>query len=283
MTFLFWGLTFAMIAAAIAVVAIPLKKSTPLFSTRGVLVAIFVPLVALGFYALLGSPDELTAESRQPHRAQIGSAAASVGQPGTPVASVGNLVDGLKERLQQEPDDAGGWLLLARSYEHLGRYHDANEAYELAKSLGNVDSDLEKSLLAGLIVESTPTTIDPLPSLRGRVALSPEAAALVQPDDTIFIFAKESAAHRMPVVALRKTATELPIEFVLTDAQAMVAGTHLADYETLVVTARVSRSGLATDSVSGLEAWSDPVSPMTGSEINLLIATNSQAGISSDE
>ena len=87
----------------------------------------------------------------------------------------------------------------------------------------------------------------------------------------------------MPVVALRKPATELPIDFVLTDAQAMVAGTHLADYETLVVTARVSRSGLATESVDGLEAWSDPVSPTTGSKIDLLIATNSPAGIGSDE
>ncbi len=45
----------------------------------------------------------------------------------------------------------------------------------------------------------------------------------------------------------------------------------------------LSRSGLATESVAGLEAWSDPVSPITCSEINLLIATNSQAGISSDE
>ena len=87
----------------------------------------------------------------------------------------------------------------------------------------------------------------------------------------------------MPVVALRKPAAELPIDFVMTDAQAMVAGTHLADYETLVVTARVSRSGMATESVAGLEVWSDPVSPMTGSEINLLIVTNSQVGTSVDE
>jgi len=283
MTYLFWGLTLAMIAAAIGVVAIPLKKGTPLFSTPGVLVAIFVPLAALGLYALLGSPNELSAESRQPHRAQFNSGAASNNQSGTSVASVGNLVDGLKDRLQQEPDDAKGWLLLARSFEHLGRYQDASEAYEHAKSLGKVDSDLEKTLLAGMIVETTPTAVDPIPSLRGRVALSPEAASQVNPDDTIFIFAKESPEHRMPVVAMRKPATELPIEFVLTDAQAMVAGTRLADYETLVVTARVSRSGLATESVDGLEAWSDPVSPMTGSQIDLLIATNSQAGIGSDE
>jgi len=283
MTILFWGLTLAMIAAAIGIVAIPLRKERPLFATPGILVAIFVPLIALGLYALIGSPNEVTADNRQLHRNPSDSATASNSRSGMSVAPVGRLVDGLRQRLRQEPDDAGGWLLLARSYEHLGRYMDASEAYQRAKSLGKVDSDLEKSLLAGTIVESTSTTFDTRPSLRGRVALSPEAAALVDPDDTIFIFAKESAAHRMPVVALRKPATELPIDFVLTDAQAMVAGTRLANFETLVVTARVSRSGMATDSVPGLEAWSDPISPTGGSEINLLIAAIPQAGSYSDE
>jgi tetratricopeptide (TPR) repeat protein len=237
----------------------------------------------MGLYLGLGSPDALDAGHQQARANPFNSNSVSTGRSGTSVASVGTLVDGLKSRLAQETDDAGGWLLLARSYEHLGRYQDATDAYERAKSLGKADSDLEKTLLAGRVVASTSTNIDPLPSIRGRVTLSPESASQVNPDDTIFIFAKESPEHRMPVVALRKPATELPIDFVLTDAQEMVAGTHLGDYETLVVTARVSRSGLATDSVAGLEAWSDPVSPMTGSEISLLITTNSQAGISSDE
>ena len=185
MTILFWGLTLAMIAAAIGIVAIPLRKERPLFATPGILVAIFVPLIALGLYALIGSPNEVTADNRQLHRNPSDSATASNSRSGMSVAPVGRLVDGLRQRLRQEPDDAGGWLLLARSYEHLGRYMDASEAYQRAKSLGKVDSDLEKSLLAGTIVESTSTTFDTRPSLRGRVALSPEAAALVDPDDTI--------------------------------------------------------------------------------------------------
>jgi cytochrome c-type biogenesis protein CcmH len=81
----------------------------------------------------------------------------------------------------------------------------------------------------------------------------------------------------MPVVALRKPASDLPIDFILTDEQVMVPGTHLADFESLIVTARISRSGLATDVVEGLEVWSEPVTPVAGGEIQLLIAAGAQA------
>jgi cytochrome c-type biogenesis protein CcmH len=49
-------------------------------------------------------------------------------------------------RLQQDPDDAKGWLLLARSYDHLGRGHDAVAAYQKATQLGLTDSELEARL-----------------------------------------------------------------------------------------------------------------------------------------
>lgn len=59
------------------------------------------------------------------------------------VAPVSSLVDGLVKRLHENPDDAGGWLLLAKSYRHLGRPAEANTAYAKAKQLGQSDADLE--------------------------------------------------------------------------------------------------------------------------------------------
>ena len=143
MTFLFWGLTIAMVLAAIAVVAIPLKGEKSGRRLPGVIVAIIVPVIALGLYSVLGSPDDVTADGQGAHRNQFQGTNSSGGQNGTSVGSVGSLVDGLRSRLQQKPEDAGGWLLLAHSYEHLGRYEDARDAYEHAKSLGKADSDLQ--------------------------------------------------------------------------------------------------------------------------------------------
>jgi len=282
MIFLFWGLTITMIVTAIAVVTIPLRRGKPFLGTSGTLVAITLPAITLALYAFLGSPNVVTAESSLAQRAQFKSNSGSSGRSGKSTASVASLVGGLKERLDREPNDSGGWLLLARSYQHLGHHDEASLAYERARSLGKTDLEFEKLLRGGnRSVEEASAHSGP--ALRGRVELSPAAASSVNPDDTIFIFAKESSDHRMPVVALRKPAADLPIEFVLTDTHVLVPGTQLADFETLVVTARVSRSGLATDLVEGLEVWSKPISPLGVGEIDLLIKTGTKSGEYIDE
>jgi len=282
MTFLFWGLIVTMLVFAIAAVVVPLGNGKPLLSAPGILVAVAVPAATLALYAFLGSPDAVTAELSQARRAQFESYPASNSRSGKPAASVASLVDGLKYRLDRDPNDSGGWLLLARSYQHLGHHDEASFAYERAQSLGRADLELEK-LLRGANQSLQEAFTHAGPALRGRVKLSPAAASSVNPDDTIFIFAKESPNHRMPIVALRKPAADLPIEFNLTDRHVMVPGTHLADFETLVVTARVSRSGLATDVIEGLEVWSKPVSPIDGAEIELIIGMDPQAGDLGDE
>lgn len=62
------------------------------------------------------------------------------------VASVTSLLGKLEARLEDDPNDAKGWLLLARSYDHLGRSADANSAYEKAVSLGMSDVALAARL-----------------------------------------------------------------------------------------------------------------------------------------
>jgi cytochrome c-type biogenesis protein CcmH len=51
------------------------------------------------------------------------------------------MVQRLADRLQERPDDLDGWLLLARSYAMLGRYADADAAYEHAQAKAMQDSN----------------------------------------------------------------------------------------------------------------------------------------------
>ena len=268
MTILFWGFALAMLIGGVGFIAIPLKNGKPLLASPGALIAAFVPLTVFGLYALLGSPGAITAESSNEHFANGSSSFADNGQPARTLASVDSMVDGLKAKLEVEPDDAGGWLLLARSYHHLKRHAEALVAYERAQALGKSDVNLEAFLFGPNLSRQTPA---PGPVLRGRVALSGAAAAQVTPGDTLFIFAKESRDHRMPVLALRKPVTDLPLDFVLSNNEIMVPGTRLSDYDELIVTAKISRTGNASEDSSGLEAWSDPVSPLAGDRIDLLI------------
>lgn len=282
MSFVFLSLTLLMLVTATAFIVMPFKIGRPILASPAALLVVFVPLGAVALYALLGSPDAMTAETSLRKSTAHTVRKSEGGEEKRSYGSVASLVDGLRDRLDAEPDDAGGWLLLAKSYQHLGRDAEALEAYVRAQALGKSDPDLEASLL-GASPAASASAVDSGPALRGRVELSPEAESLVQPDDTVFVFAKESPEHRMPVVALRKRVSDLPLDFVLTDKEMMVPDSSLGDFAELVITAKVSRSGNASDDSQGLEAWSEPVSPLANSRIQLVIAAKSQDKDDSNE
>ena len=66
-------------------------------------------------------------------------------------ASVGALVGGLEARLVANPDDAKGWILLAKSHDHLGNSEKAWAAYSRARDLGMTDETLELKLAANMV------------------------------------------------------------------------------------------------------------------------------------
>jgi cytochrome c-type biogenesis protein CcmH len=66
---------------------------------------------------------------------------------GSSTASIASLTQDLSDSLQEQPDDASGWLLLARSYEHLGRRDEALVALNRARDLGKTDAEFEMTLM----------------------------------------------------------------------------------------------------------------------------------------
>ena len=96
-----------------------------------------LPLCAVLLYQQLGSV-ELIDRLQQPPTAQ-----SQPPQPQSqPVASIDELVAKLAERLQQQPDDVKGWVMLARSYTIMKRYSDAEAAYANVLRLGGENADL---------------------------------------------------------------------------------------------------------------------------------------------
>jgi len=266
-----------MLVAAIGAIIVPLRRAHASDGKLSIAVLILIPAVAAGFYAGLGSPNAASRLPDHSYQAQATTGSVAKDNSKKAVGSVSSMLDGLKSRLENEPDDAGGWLLLAQSYRHLGQIEDAEAAYQRARALGKTDEKFEQALMSSMPAQ-TETPVDIGPVLRGQVTLSADAQSLVAPDDTVFIFAKESVDHRMPIVAVRRPATKFPIRFALTDRDALVPGTSLAQFEQLVVNAKISRSGLATEVLAGLEAWSEPVSPLGDQLIELQLTENPERG-----
>jgi hypothetical protein len=259
-----------MIVAAIAIVVMPIRVRKAATNKAAAAMVVVVSVLAVGLYSRLGSPDAATGgnEYQYDNRADVGSVATAGTRKS--VASVASMLNGLRDRLKQEPDDADGWLLLARSYEHLGRHQESVPAYNRARELGKTDPKLEASIISANL--SNHEAASPDPAVRGRVVLSPDAAGLVRPEDTVFVFAKAGLNHTMPLLAVRKSVADLPLEYALTDDLAMVPGSSLANYDEVVVIAQVSRTGRATDVLDGLKANSAPVSPFAGNYIELQIS-----------
>ncbi|WP_293644813.1 c-type cytochrome biogenesis protein CcmI [Thiolapillus sp.] len=92
-------------------------------------VALLVPLLSVGIYMKLGSPQYVvmsgTPGAQSPH--------AMNGDGKTP--TMAELLTGLEERVKQAPDDPEGWFMLGRVYQSMQRYPDAVKAYEELRKL----------------------------------------------------------------------------------------------------------------------------------------------------
>ena len=95
--------------------------------------------------------------------------------------------------------------------------------------------------------------------LEGQIELGANAKGKVNPEDTVFIFARAIDGPRFPLAVLRKTVKDLPVSFHLDDSMGMTPNAKLSDFQTVVVGARISRSGSATRSAGDWEGLSQPV------------------------
>ena len=125
-----------MLAAAKSLDPAEAGAATPRNPARAaalILVSTVVPVGALAVYLWIGSPLEMS-HPFDPARA------AAHAQAETRAREMAALVDKLAQRLEQEPNNLQGWLILARSYAALQRNDEAAEAYRRVYELSGEDA-----------------------------------------------------------------------------------------------------------------------------------------------
>lgn len=105
--------------------------------------------------------------------------------------------------------------------------------------------------------------------IRVLVELAPALAGRVTPDAMLFVLARKGE-RGPPLAVQRRLASELPVEIVLTDRDAMLPGTSLTGVGALRVVARISSSGQPVASPGDLfgEVAYDP---STSDRLSILI------------
>ena len=96
-------------------------------------IGIFIVASSVGMYVQFGTPQALDPANTAPRTTPPS------GNQGAPdlMASIGNL----RQRLETNPDDVDGWILLGRSYGSIGDFASARLAYTRAQQLapGNLE------------------------------------------------------------------------------------------------------------------------------------------------
>jgi cytochrome c-type biogenesis protein CcmH len=105
----------------------------------------------------------------------------------------------------------------------------------------------------------------------GTVSLDRRFADRVQPDATLFIYAKAADSPGPPLAVLRTTVGTWPVTFRLDDSLAMMPSRRLSQFERVVIEARISRSGQATPAAGDLYVKSPVLHPSPGTRLALVI------------
>ncbi len=116
----------------------------------------------------------------------------------------------------------------------------------------------------------------PDPSAAGvdvSVSVAPELADLVQPGDTLFVFARAEAGPPAPLAIQRRTAGELPLTLRLDESMGMIAGMSMAQFPRVVIGARVSRSGNAMPQPGDLEGLTAAMSWREAGKVEIVIGS----------
>lgn len=101
-------------------------------------------------------------------------------------------------------------------------------------------------------------------ALRGTVSLSPQLKSKAAPEDTVYVFARAAEGPPLPLAIARTTVRELPYSFQLDDSMAMNPAMSLSAFPSVVVTARVSKSGNAAPQAGDLQGASGAVANDAG-------------------
>lgn len=96
-------------------------------------------------------------------------------------------------------------------------------------------------------------------SVGGTVTLAPSLASRASPEDTVFVLARTPDGKGMPLAILRKQVKDLPLTFTLDDSLAMSPAAKISGSASVIVSARVSKSGEALPQIGDMSGQTEPV------------------------
>jgi len=207
-------------------------------------------------------------------------------QGGTRSERVVTLLD---RALKIDPDQPQALWLAGMAAEARGDLPGALEYWHRLKPALHADPRAQSELQAliervtqlaasrGLDVADDPQTTQRLNrtvapvTLKVRIEITPTLATQIESSHTLYVYARSNAGDRKPIAAVRRSAGELPLEIVLDDRSSLMGTSVLSDFDTVTLSAHISRTGDAIKQPGDLASESIPVDLTTTDHITLMI------------
>lgn len=106
------------------------------------ILAFALPVIAVVFYLRIGHPSALSASPAPIGRSTAAPEATATEEGDFSPQRIEANVAALAKKLEENPNDVAGWIMLGRSYSSLEKFSEASAAYKKAIALKSDDADL---------------------------------------------------------------------------------------------------------------------------------------------
>jgi len=174
------------------------NKKSSFFGT--VLIALLIPAIAIPVYLKVGNlPFTKMLDSKQA-AAKVANAKVPRNADGTP--DIDTMIAGLQKRMEADPKNGKGWMMLGRSYMVMKRYPEAANSYERALKLKPQSADLMLALADSLaMVSNGEITGRPVTLINKALEIEPENQTALWLGGMV---ARQQGKHLMAIERWRK-------------------------------------------------------------------------------
>lgn len=147
--------------------AAPTQQNIGFWSAKrtATVIGVSLPILALGIYMQLGMPAAID---------RVATAAAA-NNPHGGDEQIKQMIESLVTKLKNNPDNPSGWAMLGRSYKAMGRFDEAQQAFEKAGPFisGNPDLLVDHAELLGILAGNN-LTGKPQQMIDAALRMNPE-------------------------------------------------------------------------------------------------------------
>lgn len=212
----------------------------------------------------------------------------------TKAGSMDAMIEQLRGKLKNNPDDVNGWVLLGKSYQFMQRWPEAEEAFSQAKKLGyegEIRSTATGTVGGGASSTTNKTSqavLDDIAKLTTKadkisngisvnISLSSSLQKGVDPQTLVYIFARAVPQNTgqpagPPLAVVKKKVADLPVTLKLDDSMAMMPQHSLSSVKEVMIVARISKSGSPIKQLGDIEKVVGPVDSSTSDVVDIVIS-----------